>query len=203
MRVLFITWLLGSLMEGQLDVPGYPPLALRGGNVIAVIAFSGGTSSRVQILYGDEPFVKPTREALAGWRVPAGRRDGPVLVVVNFRDPYLALDGVPGGVKIKPRSRSVDVKPPDPSLPGPLFIVDPLYSDTSRVVMGGSVLHLNVTALGSVSDVEVLAPLGDYTQATVDAVKNWKFTPARDSSGNPVASEAFAVCVFRPLIRNP
>jgi hypothetical protein len=73
---------------------------------------------------------------------------------------------------------------------------------TSLVVMGASVLHLEVTESGSVGGVEVIQALGDYTQATVEAVKKWNFVPARNETDKSVASDAFAICVYRPL-QNP
>jgi hypothetical protein len=45
----------------------------------------------------------------------------------------------------------------------------------------------------------VLQGFGDLTQASIDAVKRWTFLPARDAADRPVTSDAFAVCVCRPL----
>jgi hypothetical protein len=45
----------------------------------------------------------------------------------------------------------------------------------------------------------VIQEPGDCTQATVEAVKKSSFLPARDSMGKPIASDAFAVFVYRPL----
>jgi hypothetical protein len=78
--------------------------------------------------------------------------------------------------------------------------VDPLYGE-SLTVTGASVLHLAVSAKGSVEKVDVIRELGDLTASTVEAVKKWKLLAAVDKAGNPVESDAFAVCVYRPLER--
>ena len=207
MNVFSFVFLMGCQLAAGLNVvvPAYPVKAVRGGNVVAVIEFSKGAASRVVILYADEPFAEPTRTALAQWRVPAERKDKPALVVVNFRDPFLSMVNTGRGIKLEPQSHRINSGQYDRSMPVPILVVDPLYSDASLVVMGASVLHLEVTESGSVGGVEVIQALGDYTQATVEAVKKWNFVPARNETDKSVASDAFAICVYRPLqnVREP
>jgi len=190
-------------MTGAIVVcPPYPPLAVPGGNVVAVLELAKGSVSRVVVLYGDEPFVEPARVALAKWRLPKEREDKPTLVVVNFRDPYLTMDATKSGIVLGPGSSTIN---PDryASLPVPTLVVDPFYQTHSRVVMGASVLHLRIAENGSVGGVEVIQELGDQTRIIVDSVKKWNSIPARDDGGRPVASDAFAVCVYRPLVQAP
>jgi hypothetical protein len=207
MNVFSFVFLMGCQLAAGLNVvvPAYPANAAHGGNVAAVIEFSKGAASRVVILYADEPFVEPTRTALAQWRVSAERKDKPALVVVNFREPFLSVVNTGHGIKLEPQSHRIDSSRYDRSMPVPKLVVDPFYSDASLVVMGASVLHLEVTESGSVGEVEVIQALGDYTQATVEAVKKWSFVPARNETDRPVASDAFGICVYRPLqnLREP
>jgi outer membrane biosynthesis protein TonB len=79
------------------------------------------------------------------------------------------------------------------------LVVDPVYLTASMIVQGASVLHLKLAPSGSVERVEVIQALGDQTAASIEAVKKWKFIPARDETGEPVASDVFAVCIYRPL----
>ncbi len=205
MSLILFAFLLGyqSMTGATVVCPGYPPLAVRGGNVVAVLELSKGSVSRVVVLYGDEPFVEPARVALSKWRLPKESGDRPMLVVVNFRDPYLTMDVSKDGIVLGTRSSTIEPKHYPHSLPVPTLVVDPFYRTHSRVVMGTSVLHLKIAESGSVGGVEVIRELGDHTRPIIDAAKKWKFMPARDDSGRPVASDAFAVCVYRPLVQNP
>lgn len=182
-------------------VPGYPPLAVSGGNVVAVIKTSDTDGHiQVDILYGDKPFVEPTREALAQWRLPGSWGAKPAVVVVNFRDATLSMMNSSKGIRFEGTQRKLTYNGGDRSVALPELITDPVYSDASLVVLGASILHLQVGETGSVGRVEVIKDLGDYTSATVEAVKKWKFSPALDANGAPVVSDVFAVCVYRPLI---
>jgi len=81
------------------------------------------------------------------------------------------------------------------------LIVDPLYPSESLVLQGAIVLQLQLTTSGLVEGIEAIQGLRKHTQACIDAVKKWRFMPARDEQGKPIASDAFAVCVYRPLSR--
>jgi TonB family protein len=60
----------------------------------------------------------------------------------------------------------------------PLHTVDPFVSP--MVVQGGTVvLRVSVTAAGLVSDVDVVIGFPALTTAVLDAVRQWRFTPAR------------------------
>jgi hypothetical protein len=135
MNIFSFVFLMGFQLAAGLNVvvPAYPVKAVRGGNVVAVIEFSKGAASRVVILYADEPFAEPTRTALAQWRVPADRKDKPALVVVNFRDPFLSMVNTGRGIKLEPQSHRINSGQYDRSMPVPILVVDPLYSDASVV----------------------------------------------------------------------
>jgi hypothetical protein len=201
MKVAFAPFLLAWQLATGLSVvaPYYPPKAFNGGNVVAVAELSKGTVRRVVILHAEEPFVEPTRAALARWRFPGDRKEGAVLVVVNFRQPNLIPEAVENGVRFMPVSRSIQCRRYGPNTPVPTLVVDPLYFVASHTVVGAAILQLQVAASGSVGAVTVLQGFGNQTQPCVDAVKKWTFAPARDASDKPVASEVFAICVYRPL----
>ncbi len=179
-------------------VPNYPPLAVGGGVVAAVVRPSADAENRVDILYGSEPFVSSTREALVQWRLPAERRGRPALVVVNYRDATISMLSTTA-VDIKGADRKIIGGGYGRQIPVPQTVTDPLFSQPNVIVLGASVLHLKVSDSGSVGEVEVMKDLGSYSQASIEAVKKWKFAPARDVVGRPVASDAFAVCLYRPL----
>jgi hypothetical protein len=196
MKAISLVLLIGYQMAAGLNVvaPYYPANAVYGGNVVAVIEPSAALTKRVRILHAEEPFVEPVRAALVQWRFLNDQKDVAALVVVNFREPSITVT-TPHG----PKSSTIDCTFYDRRMPVPRLIVDPLYSDVSLTVLGAAILHLKISAAGTVDEVAVIQGLGDHTQAVIEAVKKWQFLPARDESGKPVASEAFAICVYRAL----
>lgn len=78
--------------------------------------------------------------------------------------------------------------------------VAPLYPEGARKArtMGAVVLSLTVAADGRVADVAVLQAQPDgLTEAAVDAVKRWRYEPARTQAGKPVAVEITVTITFR------
>jgi hypothetical protein len=173
--------------------PPYPPNAIDGGTVVAVLHVSAGSVDRIDILQGDEPFVPPVQSALGRWRFKDSEA-GNVLVVVNFRAPTLYSAGSPAR-KIAP-ARSV------PGLAYPEKVIDPAYPPNS-LAEGSVVLDLDLSETGSVSKARILQGLGSLTEACVSAVRKWLFIPARDKKGIATASKAYAVCVVRRPILSP
>jgi len=204
MNIISCAFLIGCQLGSVLNVvcPSYPVNAVRGGNFVAVLETAKGLVNRVVILHGDEPFVEPTRSALVQWRLPAELGDKSALVVVNFRDPYLTMQSAGKGIVLGPQSHTIKAAPYPGGVAVPTLVVDPFYPSVSMVVMGAAVLHLKITSSGAVGDVHVIQELGDLTQSVIDSTKKWKFIPARDQANKAIASDAFAVCVYRPL-QNP
>jgi TonB family protein len=65
----------------------------------------------------------------------------------------------------------------------------PKYSDKARSdkLQGSVILEAIVTAEGKATKIVLVRRLGDgLDEKAIDAVKSWKFKPAKDSSGNPV-----------------
>jgi len=182
-------WLAAGSYE--LTDPVYPPNAVSGGTVVAQLQLSAGEVTSVTILSGEEPFADSCRSALARWRLPSVR-DGNELVIVHFRRPELYHAGE-DLEKISP-TRS------DESLAYPEFVVSPVYP-ANALGKGSVVLLADISAEGRVVDVRVLKSMGILTGASVDAVRNWKFVPARDKRGRKAPSQAYTVMVFRfPVI---
>lgn len=201
MNIISCALLIGCQLVSvsNLVCPFYPVNAVRGGNVVAVLETARGLVNRVVILHGDEPFVEPTRSALVQWRMPTELGDKPTLVVVNFRDPYLTMESSGKGIMLGPQSHTIKAAAYSGGVAVPTLVVDPFYPSASMVVMGAAVLHLKITSSGAVGEVHVIQELGDLTQSVIDSAKKWTFIPARDQANKAIASDAFAICVYRPL----
>jgi len=127
------------------------------------------------------------------------------------------------------RPKVFNVQPPsgpgrDWSLAYPIYVVDPVYPDNA-VGQGSAVLRLEIDKSGNVSRVEALKGLGAgygrfvenaklnradtakglgvLTDTCVSAARRWKFSPAENSEGAPIDSEALAICVYPFLILPP
>ena len=167
--------------------PAYPPNAVSGGTVTAVLHVAGGEIEGVDILQGDEPFVAPAQSALGAWKFRSSD-DGTFLVVVLFRSPNLHALG--------PAERKISVQPESAEIQGILSIVEPVYPANS-LGEGSVVMRLGVDATGAVSQANVVQGLGDLTGVCLNAVRRWQFLPAAASKKKPGLSEVYAVCVLR------
>jgi hypothetical protein len=168
--------------------PAYPPNAVTGGTVIAVMHVTAGSVRSIDILQGDASFVEPVRAALPGWRFQAAD-SGRFLAVVSFRSPQLYAVGSSATRQLEPASSPSGVA-------YPRKVVEPAYPINS-LGEGGVVLRLDLSDTGSISKVKVVQGRGDLTGPCISAVKQWQFAPARNSAGKSLASEAYAVFVLR------
>jgi TonB family protein len=83
--------------------------------------------------------------------------------------------------------------------PQPLVTVDPLIAPT--VYQGGTVvLRVSVADTGAVTDVAVINSAPALTESVIEAVRQWRFSPAR-LDGTPVAAR-ITVAVYVALQRN-
>jgi len=81
-----------------------------------------------------------------------------------------------------------------------LVCPDPLYSDEARKtkVQGSVLLSVLVGADGRAKDIRVLRGLGmGLDENAIQAVRSWKFIPAKDATQQPVASWIKVETVFR------
>lgn len=96
---------------------------------------------------------------------------GLVIFLLLFGGPLFAKD--PGS--------SIDFQPPQI-----ISTVDPSYPP--NVIAGGTVvLKVTVSSNGKIGDVNVLQEAKGFTQLAIEAVKKWKFEPAK-LNGKPVAA---------------
>jgi hypothetical protein len=170
-------------------VPAYPPNAVGGGVVVAILEVVSGRVGRVAITGGQEPFASSARGALAGWRFPASIRRAEVPVVVAFRSPNLALPGGSGDLPVPASARPANV-------PFPTRVLEPAYPP-NMLGDGAAIVRLGIDAGGNVREAAALGQSGGLASACLDAARQWRFAPAVDLRRQPAASEAFAVCVFR------
>jgi TonB family protein len=192
--MISIVFLALQLMAGSLSLvgPQYPPNAVMGGTVVAELQFVKGVVRDLTILSGDEPFVGPSKSALNEWRLGSDE-GGRELVIVQYRQPYLQFI-------INSKKEEIRQVKRDATLPYPKYIIQPFYPANSHGE-GSVILQTEISVEGRVSNVKVLKSLGSLTDAGIDAVRQWEFSPARDERGNIVMSHAYVVLVFRsPLM---
>ncbi len=186
--------LVWALMEATTVVgPAYPPDAVAGGMVVAVLHVSAGAVSKISIQQGDAPFVEPAKAALARWRFSPGESSD-TLVVIVFRAPTLFSVGS--------SSRSLDDKNALPGLAYPRRVTDPAYPPNS-LAEGSVVLRLELSETGAVSNVKPVQGLGNLTPSCVAAVRSWQFAPAHNKKGSASKAYVYAVCVFRRPVLPP
>jgi outer membrane biosynthesis protein TonB len=193
MTLLFVIALGVFAAEDPISVtePVYPPGALTGGTVVAALHITAGSVTQIEILAGEEPFTTSARDALHSWRFEPRQRGKRIPVVVSFRNPNLFALGPT--VENPPALRKTD-GPSDVALP--LHVVEPVYP-ANVLGQGSVILRLEIDDAGGVSNVSGVRSPGGLTEPCMNAVRAWKFAPARDRSRRQARSRAFAVCVFR------
>lgn len=80
------------------------------------------------------------------------------------------------------------------------YCPDPLYTDEARKakLQGTVTLHVLVEKDGRASDVRIIRGLGlGLDDRAVEAVRNWRFVPAKDAGHNPVLSWITIEAVYR------
>jgi TonB family protein len=183
------------LMLGTLSIvdPLFPPHATMGGTVVAEVHFASGTVSSVRILSGEEPFVDSCKSALSKWHADQ-EQDSDELVVIYFRQPYLYTLGSD--------REEIKSEAPKGSLPRPTDVVSPSYP-ADALAQGSVVLRPDISADGRVTDVQVIKSLGELTDSSMAAVREWKFTPAKDKLGKNIPAHAYVVFVYRYVLIQP
>jgi TonB family protein len=173
--------------------PGYPPNAVNGETVVARLQFSPGAPTSVRILTGGGAFADSARSALEDWKFAPDQK-GTVIAVVQFRNPNYYSTG--------PTTRNLEPFRSDALSAYPKSVVDATYPANS-LGQGAVIIRLNVDSAGTVSDTEVIRPAGDLTDASLAAVRQWRFYPAKDSNGRSEAANVYAVLVFRMPVNAP
>ncbi len=171
--------------------PVFPPNAVGGGTVVATLDVANGSVTRVNVISGAEPFAGSARAALAAWQFPPSPDTEHVTVVVDFAQPGMYAVGSAKRRVAAPREES--------SGPYPRTVLDPQYPPNGAG-QGSVVLAVDLDAGGIIGKVGVVKDLGAFTQAGLQAVQQWRFSPARDASGDKRPSRVYAVVVFRAPI---
>lgn len=180
-----LIWL--ALISIRVVDPVYPPDAVMGGTVVAELHFEAGNVKSLRMLSGEDPFGGPTRSALSEWKLEP-KQDSDELVVVHFRQPYLYHVS-------KSREEISPVKP-GPSLPYPRVVIAPPYP-ANTLGQGSVVLLVEISANGRVTDAKIVQGMGALTEASLEAVRKWEFTPPADANGVKQISHAYVVFVYR------
>jgi hypothetical protein len=171
--------------------PIYPPNAVSGGTVVAELHFVSGNVKEITIHSGEEPFVSSTKTALAQWHLHP-EKDRNDLVIVHFRQPNL--------YNLNDVGENIEGSKPKESLPYPKYIVGPSYP-AQTLGQGSAILRAEISADGSITEIQALKSAGSLTDVSIDAVRKWKFLPAEDDRGIGKPSFAYAVFVYRfPII---
>ena len=193
MKLLFPVLFLSQFLGWQAGIvpPAYPPDAISGGTVVAVLHTAEGAVTSTEILSGSDPFSQAAQWALSRWRFDPYAPPNDTLVVVRFRarDAFSIGGTVPAMAPLQA----------DTALPYPTDMVEPAFPPgTSQPV--DVVLLVEITAGGFVGAVRPVAPLGFVDETSMAAVMNWHFIPAHAPHGMPVASQAYIVLAYpRPL----
>jgi TonB family protein len=187
-HLLSMVVMLGSDVLAE---PAYPPNTISGGTVVAELRPISGGAAQVRILSGEEPFVSSSKTALQKWNLPS-EKGGPNLVVVHFRQANLYYVGS--------AEEEINCAGVAQSLPCPRKIVRPSYPAQS-LGQGSVVLQVDVGEDGGILNIRTLKGIGALAEISVEAVRQWKFSPAEDVRGLKTASRAYAVFVYRtPVI---
>ena len=134
---------------------------------------------RLTLTEADKTLAEPTMTVRRGGRAIVGSRDGAAA-------PYLFLVVEP--LPQTPTSRTGDDSISEPKL---LNRVRPTYpAEAKQTRLEGLVLiEVTIGTDGSVTSTKVLRgePYG-LTEAAIEAIKQWRYEPARNSAGKPVSA---------------
>jgi TonB family protein len=154
---------------------------------IEIERISGNIQTRV--LCGEPPFVTSALEALKVWRfiVSSEGGVGRTSVTFLFRPPAMYPDKI-GATAVYPWNLDEDF----PALPQQ--VIDPGYPPAS-LATGAVILQVQVNPSGTVISTRTIAGVRPLTDKAQEAIKNWKFSPAR-ISGKRASSTVFVVVSF-------
>ncbi len=188
----------GSLPETPID-------AVAGGEVLLEVEIdAGGLVTREIVLRETPPFTAAAQSAVAGWvfrpaeqtvRPASGDAGGPVtrtipskvLVAYIARPPALFVPTL--------GDPPVDIAPPSDAVAYPATTAVPAYPPLARDP-GVGLIQVAVDEAGRVSDATVLRSAPGFDDAGLDAVRLWRFRPAR-IGGSLVTTRVYVVLAWR------
>jgi outer membrane biosynthesis protein TonB len=162
-----------------------PPQAVSGGEVLLELAVDlNGRIRDIQALRATPPFTTLVLDAVRSWNFSPATTTNPnerpratessVLVAGVFRPP--AIYNQPGLGEV-PK----DLKKPSDRVPFPTRLTMPAYP--LQALFDGIVLvEASVTTGGTVSDARIIGPGSGFEQVSLDAIRDWRFTPMKTPS---------------------
>ncbi len=174
--------------------PPYPPLALFGGEVVIdALVDTSGKLPDIKVVHADSPFLEQAQSAVRTWSFRPARLDDQEIdirigILFEFAEPYLPSP--------KPPTHTYP-EPPDSDdrAPLPVYTVEPEYPVNS--IAEGSVLVLGIVdAQGQLTSTKVIRDIETLTQATIAAMYQWRFVPAR-KEGKDTESAVIVSATFR------
>ena len=178
------------LQVEHVEPPAHPVNTIAPGLVVIEVEIeriSGKIQTRV--LCGEPPFAASALEALMRWRfsVPRDTDISRTSVSFFFRPPamYPVKSGAPA---VCPWNLDHDF----PALPQQ--VVDPGYPPTS-LATDAAILEVEVSEAGVVTRTKTIAGVRPLTDMAEEAVKRWRFSPAR-VAGKRAPGTAFVVISF-------
>jgi hypothetical protein len=179
-----------SLLLEHATPPSRPVNTLATGISVVEVEVDARTHSmQTRQLNGNSPFVTPGLNALMRWgfAVPPGVASARTSVTFLYRSP--AIYSVPIRLSaVKPWAGS----PNTSALPKE--IVDPGYPPAA-VAEGILIVVLRIGPEGNVIGIEKFSGEAVFFEQSQNALKNWRFSPARIAN-QPVTSSAYVVISF-------
>jgi protein TonB len=169
-------------------VPGtaleLPPIEYAGVRLTATpVRFTGQTATyRIQFRQGDKSLVDSTVTVARGGRAVVGGTNGAAAPYV-----FVLIEPDPPGHASPEDIRSQ--KALGITQPEIIEKVAPKYPEEAKKdkIQGIVILELVIEADGRVSDIRALQdPDSRLTAAAVEAVRQWRFSPAKGKDGNPL-----------------
>lgn len=190
-----------------LSLVGAPyPASLFGGEVLLdATVESNGTLSSVQVLHGDEPFVKQALDAVRTWTfVPSPKRQAATRIAIAFQfpQPYvpprkptvqhftLGNDAAADAGSVLALQSATNE-----AAPSVLTSYEPNYPVASNAE-GSVILYESIGRDGQIADVRALSGDEPLRSAAITAAREWQFAPAK-RDGTAIDAAAIVVVTFR------
>jgi TonB family protein len=178
-----------SVRVEHAEAPAHPVNTVAAGLVVVEVDVERTSETQTRVLCGEPPFVASAVEALKQWRFIASEDAGIVHTSVTFLFRPRAMYPVKiGATAVCPWNLEGDF----PALAQQ--VIDPGYPPTS-LATGAVILEVQVNASGMVTSTRIIDGLKPLTEKAQEAVKKWRFSPAR-ISGKAAPSNAFVVISF-------
>ena len=211
MRFLLVALLLAGQAGGAKFTPAralktflpisQPPLAVSGGEVLVeLVVDERGSIGEIQTLRATPPFTTLVLDAVRTWNFSPATIANPneqpratassVLVAGVFRPP--AIYNQPG-LGDPPK----DLKKPSDRVAFPTRMTMPAYP-LQAISEGIVLVEVGVTPTGTVSEAKIIGAGSGFEKVSLDAVRDWRFTPTKQPS------YVYVIFGFRqPVIVNP